>query len=159
MDIPQDLLDHELCLPVGIGGRGGHFFRERNGVVIAVYGSGRREYDLLASEFVHDLDQHHGGNQIVAVVPKRLFNAFANSLETCKVNHRVNFIGGEKLSHCFFVANVCLNEGGALACDRFDIIEHFDFGIQEIVNDDNFFADVLQFNNGMRTDIAGSACH
>ena len=55
--IPQELLDHDLGIAVGIGGGGGHILGVGHRIMYPVYGGGGGEYQLFAAVFAHSLQQ------------------------------------------------------------------------------------------------------
>lgn len=88
-EVPQDLFDEVLGLPVRIGRLERFALGDGVGGGVAVDRRGRGEDELSAAVLVHALEQHDRPHHVVVVVQQRLGDAFAHGLETRKVNDSV----------------------------------------------------------------------
>ena len=105
----------------------------------------------------HHFAEQEGAGQVVVVVPQGDFAGFADRFQSGKMDHRVDLVFGEDPVDPFPVEQVDLIEPEILPGDFADAVEHFRLGIDKIVEDDNLFPRVQQFNAGVGTDITGAA--
>ena len=109
----------------------------------------------------HDVKKGEGVTQVVCVVLDRLGNGFADSLEACKVDDKVNVVLVKDAVQSIFVVDVCLVERKALGVffshNGFDAVDNFCRSIGEVVNNDSLVAGIEQLNNGMTANKARAA--
>ena len=153
----QDLLDHELRPAVGIGAAAGlrRLIQWRR--LVAVDRGRGREDELMAVMLAHDLQNGQRGVQIVAVIEQRLFDGFADGLESGKVDDAGDVVVGKKPVHRGPVAAVCLDEGRALAGDALDAVNDLRRTVVQIINNDDILSRVQQGNGGVAADEPGAA--
>ena len=120
----QDALDHDLCPTVGAGRLDrGHIFLVGMRVVRAVDSGRRREHKVLAATGFHRFKQHQRAVNVVPVILKRLLNAFADCLESCEMDHCINFVKTEHIDE-FAAAAVKLIELRSHTRDDLDAINN-----------------------------------
>ena len=153
----QNFLDHELCPAVGIGAAAGlrRLIQWRR--LVAVDRGRGREDELMAVMLAHDLQNGQRGIQIVAVIEQRLFDGFADGLESGKVDDAGDVVVGKKPVHRGPVAAVCLDEDRALAGDALDAVNDLRRTVVQIINNDDILSRVQQGNGGVAADEPGAA--
>ena len=109
--------------------------------------------------FSHDVNEHESAGDIVVVIFPRLCNGFTDRLETCEMDNGVDLFLFEDFVHRIAVENVCEVELHGLAGDGFHAFEGLFAGVAEVVAYNDFIAGILEFDNGMRTDVACAACY
>ncbi len=119
-EVPQDLLDEELRLAVGVGGAEGELFGYRGGVRVAVDGGGRAEDNVFTAVLLHDPAEDQRAVDVVVIVAQGLLDRLANSLEPGKVDDGRDVVGVKDLFEVLGRADVPFDERDALADDLLD---------------------------------------
>lgn len=119
----EDLLDHELAPAVGIDGRLGVVFRERNALRHAVGGTGGRKDNVRDMEFAHCIEEVHGVHNVVAIVFRRIGDRLAHVGEAAKVHNGLDRVLAEAEPELLAVGEVAQDEvapsdEGAVAVDQ-----------------------------------------
>ena len=65
-------------------------FRYGKMVGLAIYGTGRREYNALHSMLRHQFEQVYQGNQVVAVIKQRFFHRLSHRLACRKMDNSLD---------------------------------------------------------------------
>lgn len=96
------------------------------------------------------MKERDGTSDVVVVVIKGNLGGFANSLETSKVNHRVDVKLAEDFAKTGTVQDVALEEMNLLASNLLDTTNSLVGGVVKIVNNNNVIILIQQFDNSVR---------
>ena len=105
------------------------------------------------------VEQAMRADDVFVVIFNRLFDGFADRLESCKMDDSLAIKLAQGGSHGGLVANIALNASNFLAGDGLDAFQRFRMAIGEVVENDHFLTGLEKFDAGMRADIAGPASH
>ena len=81
----------------------------------------------------------------------------AHGLQARKVDDAVDVVGGKDLGELLLVADIALDKLDGLARDCLDAVEHDRRGVAQVVKRDGLVPRVLQLDDGVASDEAGSA--
>ena len=161
VEVGKDALEHCLGLAVGIGclvqraalGDG-------NLLGLAVHRGGRREDNVLHAMVARHVEQYQRTGNVVPVVLKRLFGAFAHCLEAGEVDDGVDAVLGEGALARLAVQDGGLHElqliGGS-AGELADAVDRYQAGIGQVVQDNHVVALLEQLDAGVAADEARTA--
>ena len=137
----KNKLNHIFCCAVRIGRAADfHCFIERRRIVHSVNGSRWAENYLLAACVTHSLAKRDRSADVVFIIFKRLSNAFADSLESRKVNNSVNLVLGKNLVKTLTISDIALAEGEILSCKLFNSFEYLGRAVIEIIENNHLIA-------------------
>ena len=105
----------------------------------------------------YDVDE---GFEVVPVVLQGLGNRLAYGLEACKMDNRVDLVGGEQKLGSDRVAEIHLHEGDVFAAgDLFHSFKTGHVAIGHVVCHYHIIASFKEFHRHMAADESGSAGH
>ena len=91
-DICENTLDNQFRFSVRVCSGKREILTDRHTFGLAVYGCRRAEHNQLDIVLCHNLAKYQCSGKIVVIISYRLSNRFTDSLETRKVNDRVNIV-------------------------------------------------------------------
>ncbi len=158
-EIPQDPLNHQFRMAVGVGGSEGRVFANRDRGRIAIDRRRRGKHQHSDSRLRHRAAQRQRAVHVVVVVLDRLFDRFPHGLETGEVDHGIEPVSREYIPQRTGVAHVRLRELGRPAGDPRYATDHRAKAVAQGVEDDDLVARLHQLDAGMGSDISGPTRH
>ena len=159
-DILEDALDHELRFAIGVGRGQREILLNRHGLGRAVDRCGRAEHNALGVVLRHQLHQIQRTEEVVAVVPPRLRDRFADRFQTRKVDCGVNVgVLDKHAAQSLLVAQIHFVSAEFLPRNFPDAIQHLRRTVDIVVRNHNVIARVQKFHRGMRADESRSPCN
>ena len=145
----QRPLDHQLGLPVGVDRLLRVRFRNRHFDRLAVGRAGRREDDEAPLLRRHRLEHAERADDIVAVIPRRLPNRFADVEKRREVHDREDVVAAQRAPYRRHVRDVPL--------DQFAVPDGLAMTGHQVVEHDDAMAGLLQRLGGVAADVARAA--
>ena len=160
LEVHQDFFQHALGLSVGISTMPlGTLLGDGDDGGIAIDGSGGGEDDVLASVLTELVEQHEGTVHVVLVIFQGFGNALADGFQTGKVDAGIELVLVHDGGQCRTVADIDFVEGNFFADDGGHTYQGFFLAVHEVVNNNHFVTCFVKFNEGVGTDVTGSACN
>ena len=106
----EDLFDHELAPAIGVNGRLGVVFRNRDALWHAIGGAGGRKNDVGDVKFAHGIEKVQGVHDIVSVVLCRVCDRFSDVDECAEVHDGLDGVLPEAKPDLITVGEVAQNE-------------------------------------------------
>ena len=157
VEVPQNLLGHQLGGAVGVGHREGEILSDGDGGRRAVHRGGGGEHQGKDLVLLHQLEQVQGAGQVVVVVFQRFLHRLPHRLEPGEVDDPVELVGAKDRLGGGVVQQVDLAERHLFAGDLLNALHHFGAGVAEVVQDHHLVSRVQQFHAGVASDVTGAA--
>ena len=155
--VPDDLFAHELGPAVGIGAAHAAGLVEGHFVLRAVDRGGGGEDDPLHAVPPHDLQQGHGGQQVVLVVFEGLFHALPHGLEAREVDGAADVVLLEHPVEGRLVPHVDAVEGHLFPGQLLHPAKGFGGAVGEVVHGHHVVPQLQQSEAGVGPDVPGAA--
>ena len=159
-NVTQDVFEHPLGAPIGVGGPGGEIFTYGYRRRVTINGRRRAEYDPLHPRPGHHLGQRQGTAHIVVVVGHRLADRLSDRLEPGKMNDRVNGMLRKNLCKPGPITDIGLiTSRQPLSRDFLHPVQCDRLAVAVVVEHNHLMTGCQQFYAGMRANVAGTARH
>mmetsp|Transcript_1210 Transcript_1210/g.2838 ORF Transcript_1210/g.2838 Transcript_1210/m.2838 type:complete len:388 (+) Transcript_1210:157-1320(+) len=153
----EDLLDEELCAPVGVGGRVWEGLVHRHGGRVTIHGGRGGEDYVLAAVAAHCLEQRNRPGDVVLVVEQGQLDGFAHRLEPGKVDDGVILVRGKHSLHRSLVHEVHLEKGHGLPGDLLNATQRLLSRVGKVIKRGDLEARVQQLHEGVAADVASAS--
>ena len=149
--VAEDAFEHEFAGAVGVDGVlwVGLVHGHEDGVTVG--GAGGGEDEAFAGVFLHGFEESEGAGDVVAVVFEGVFDGFADVAVGGEVEDGFGLVLGEDLVEEGGVVEVALDEGDAVVGEGVEV------AVDEVVEDDDGFAEAEEVLDGVGADVAGAA--
>ena len=160
LEVHQDFFQHALGLSVGVGAMAlGALLGDGDDGRIAIDGGGGGEDDVFASVLTELVEQDEGAVHVVLVIFQGFGNTLTDGFQTSKVDAGIELVLVHDGRQCRTVADIDFVEGDFFTDDGGYTYQGFFLAVHEVVNNNHFVTCFVKFNEGVGTDVTGSACN